>query len=103
MFEFRLAGCSSVLPNRLAPTASTGARCPTFMNERLVYLLEQRGFDVRNVRAVMHAGVERLSALETRRKLEALGQMSGSEALLGVAALLKRVKNISKDVAAPAS
>jgi glycyl-tRNA synthetase beta chain len=75
----------------------------TFLAERLAYLLEQRGFDVRTVRAVMHAGVERLSAQETRRKLEALGQMSGSEALLGVAALLKRVKNITKGVAAPAS
>jgi glycyl-tRNA synthetase beta chain len=35
-----------------------------------------------------------------RRKLEALSQMTGSEALLGVGALLKRVKNISKGVTA---
>jgi len=73
----------------------------TFMSERLAYLLEQRGFDVRSVRAVMHGGLEQLSALETRRKLEALAQMSGSEALLGVATLLKRVKNITKGVSAP--
>jgi glycyl-tRNA synthetase beta chain len=75
----------------------------TFMSERLAYLLEQRGFDVRSVRAVMHGGLERLSPHETRRKLEALSQMSGSEALLGVAALLKRVKNITKGVSAPAA
>jgi glycyl-tRNA synthetase beta chain len=74
-----------------------------FMAERLAYLLEQRGFDVRAVRAVMHGGVERVSPLDARRKLEALAQMSGSEALLGVAALLKRVKNITKGVAAPAT
>ena len=43
------------------------------------------------------------SPLEARRKLEALAQMSGSEALLGVATLLKRVKNITKGVAAPAA
>ena len=36
--------------------------------------------------------------LEARLKLEALAQMSGSQALLGVAALLKRVKNITKGV-----
>ena len=72
-----------------------------FMSERLAYLLEARRFDVRAVRAVMHGGVEGLVPLEARRKLEALAQMSGSEALLGVATLLKRVKNITKAVAAP--
>ena len=64
---------------------------------------EQRGFDVRSVRAVLHAGVEDASPLEARRKLEALAQMAGSPALLGVATLLKRVKNISKGVAAAAA
>jgi len=38
-----------------------------------------------------------------RRKLEALSHMTGSPALLGVATLLKRVKNITKGIAAPAS
>jgi glycyl-tRNA synthetase beta chain len=73
----------------------------TFMADRLAYLLEQRGFDVRSVRAVVHGGVEHVSPLEARRKLEALAQMSGSQALLGVGTLLKRVKNITKGVAAP--
>jgi glycyl-tRNA synthetase beta chain len=53
---------------------------------------------VRSVRAVMHAGVETISPLDARRKLEALAQMTGSEALIGVAALLKRAKNITKGV-----
>ncbi|MSO29804.1 MAG: glycine--tRNA ligase subunit beta [Acidobacteria bacterium] len=77
----------------------------SFMGDRLAYLLEQRGFDVRSVRAVMAAGIERVSPLEARRKLEALAQMAGSQALLGVATLLKRVKNITKGVSshAPAS
>ena len=70
----------------------------SFMADRLGYLLEQRGYDVRNVRAVLHGGIERVSPLEARLKLEALAQMSGSEALLGVATLLKRVKNITKGV-----
>jgi glycyl-tRNA synthetase beta chain len=72
----------------------------SFMSDRLGYLLEQRGYDVRNVRAVLHGGVERTSPFEARLKLEALAQMSGSEALLGVATLLKRVKNITKGAGA---
>ncbi|HEY1301954.1 MAG TPA: glycine--tRNA ligase subunit beta [Vicinamibacterales bacterium] len=75
----------------------------SFMADRLTYLLEQRGFDVRSVRAVLHADIVETSPLEARRKLEALSQMAGSPSLLGVATLLKRVKNISKGVAAPAS
>jgi glycyl-tRNA synthetase beta chain len=70
----------------------------TFMADRLAYLLEQRGFDVRSVRAVMHLGVEHASPLDARRKLDALAYMSGSEALIGVATLLKRAKNITKGV-----
>lgn len=50
----------------------------------------------------MHGDAGRLSPLEVRRKLEALAQMSGSQALHNVAALFKRVKNISKGVDAPA-
>jgi glycyl-tRNA synthetase beta chain len=72
----------------------------TFMADRLAYLLEQRGFDVRNVRAVTHGGIEQISPLEARRKLEALAQMSGSDALIGVATVFKRVKNITKGISA---
>jgi glycyl-tRNA synthetase beta chain len=83
-----------------APFPQTADRAPllSFMADRLVYLLEQRGYDVRNVRAAVHGGIEQVSPLEARMKLEALAHMSGSEALLGVAALLKRVKNITKGV-----
>jgi glycyl-tRNA synthetase beta chain len=73
----------------------------SFLTDRLAYLLEQRGFDVRAVRAVLHGNIEDVSPYEARRKLEALAQMAGSEALLGVATLLKRVKNITKGIAAP--
>ncbi len=66
------------------------------------YLLEQRGFDVRSVRAVLHGGVggrrvrSRRGASSRRCR-----RWPGPPALLGVAALFKRVKNISKGVAAP--
>jgi glycyl-tRNA synthetase beta chain len=69
-----------------------------YMADRVTYLLEQRGFDARTVRAVMHAGEDSLSPLTARRKAEALAQMSGSESLMGVATLLKRAKNITKGV-----
>jgi glycyl-tRNA synthetase beta chain len=74
-----------------------GASLSTFFKERVAYLFEQRGFDIRNIRAVLQAwpGVD---VVEARLKLEALAQMSGSTELQGVAALFKRVKNITKDV-----
>jgi glycyl-tRNA synthetase beta chain len=83
-------------------TGEAAGPLKAFLADRLAYLLEQRGYDVRAVRAVMSGDVDAMSPLEVRRKLEALSQMAGSEALLGVAALLKRVKNISKGVTAQA-
>ena len=74
-----------------------------FFGDRLTYLLEQRGFDIRNIRAVMHGGVRRVAPLEANRKLQVLQRASGNEALLVVAGLLKRVKNISGGVDRPAS
>jgi glycyl-tRNA synthetase beta chain len=71
----------------------------TFLRERVIYLFEQRGFDVRNIRAVVPQSLERFDMIEAKKKLEALAQMSGSDALRGVATLFKRVKNITKDVA----
>ena len=74
-----------------------------FVADRLVFLLEQRGFDVRSVRAVVHGGAAACSPLEAVRTLEALERMAGSEALLAVAGLLKRAKNITRDIDRPAS
>ena len=82
-----------------APSEESRQALRTFMRERVIYLFEQRGFDVRNIRAVVPHSLERVDMVEARKKLEALAQMSGSEALRGVATLFKRVKNITKDVA----
>ncbi len=81
-----------------APADDSREALRTFMRERVMYLFEQRGFDVRNVRAVVPQSLERLDMIEARKKLEALAQMSGSEALRSVATLFKRVKNITKGV-----
>lgn len=75
----------------------------TFLRERVLHLFEQRGFDIRSVRAVVQEDISRLDVYEARKTLDALERMTGSDALLGVAALLKRVKNITKGVASPAS
>jgi glycyl-tRNA synthetase beta chain len=69
-----------------------------FMRERVLFLFEQRGYDIRNVRAVTSRSLNDLDVAAAKRKLEALVHMSGSEALLGVATLLKRAKNITKGV-----
>jgi glycyl-tRNA synthetase beta chain len=71
----------------------------TFIRERVTYLFQERGFDVRNIRAVLQKWPD-IDVLESRLKLEALAQMSGSPELQGVATLFKRVKNITKDVPA---
>jgi len=75
----------------------------SFLADRLGYLLEQRGYDVRSVRAVLHGGIEGVSPLDARLKLEALADMRAVGAthaspLHGVATLLKRAKNITKGV-----
>ena len=84
-------------------TDDTKQALHSFIRERIVYLFEQRGFDIRSIRAVVPADLSGLNVAEARQKLEALAQMGGSDALLGVAALLKRVKNITKGVAGDAS
>ena len=74
-----------------------GSSLFTFVRERVTYLFQERGFDVRNIRAVLHAWPD-VDVVEARLKLEALAQLSGSPELHGVATLFKRVKNITRDV-----
>jgi glycyl-tRNA synthetase beta chain len=80
------------------PAEETQQALRSFLRERVLYLFEQRGFDVRNIRAVVPQSLERVDMVEARKKLEALAQMSGSVALQAVAQLFKRVKNITKGV-----
>jgi glycyl-tRNA synthetase beta chain len=67
-----------------------------FLAERLTYVLEQRGYDVRNVRAVL-AGrpLSDIRPLEARRMLEALPEFTGSPEFQQLATAFKRVKNIA--------
>jgi glycyl-tRNA synthetase beta chain len=70
-----------------------------FLAERLAYVLEQRGFDVRNVRAVL-AGRPLLviSPLEAKRMLEVLPEYTGTPEFQQLATAFKRVKNIAREL-----
>jgi glycyl-tRNA synthetase beta chain len=72
----------------------------TFMLERLRFVLEQRGFDARNVRAVTHGDADALSPLVARRKLEVLPEFVSSPEFTQLATAFKRVRNIAREVTA---
>ncbi|HEY7056371.1 MAG TPA: glycine--tRNA ligase subunit beta [Vicinamibacterales bacterium] len=79
------------------------AALPPFLLERLRYVLEQRGFDARNVRAVTHGDVAALSPLIARRKLDVLPEFTSSAEFTQLATAFKRVRNIARELPAGAS
>jgi glycyl-tRNA synthetase beta chain len=80
-----------------------GEALRTFLLERLRYLLEQRGFDARTVRAVTHGDVEAIAPLVARRKLEVLPELASSAEFTQLATAFKRVRNIARELPADAS
>ena len=75
-------------------------RLQQFLLERLRFVLEQRGHDVRNVRAVTQPwpSWRAVAPLDARRKLEALAGFTGSADFQQLAALFKRVRNIAREL-----
>lgn len=71
----------------------------SFMADRVRFVLEQRGYDTRNVRSVTHGRPEDLSPLVAKRTLEALPEFTESADFKQLAVLFKRVKNIAKNLA----
>jgi len=70
-----------------------------FLGERLGYVLEQRGYDTRNVRAVMQAQpIAEMNPLVARRMLEALPEFTGTPEFTQLATAFKRVKNIAREL-----
>jgi glycyl-tRNA synthetase beta chain len=69
-----------------------------FLLERVRYVLEQRGVDVRNVRAVTWEAPEHISPLQARRKVEVLPEFTESADFKQLAILFKRVRNIAKNL-----
>jgi glycyl-tRNA synthetase beta chain len=76
------------------------AALQTFLVERLRYVLEQRGFDARNVRAVTHGDTDDLSPLIARRKLEVLPEFTSSPGFTHLATAFKRIRNIARELPA---
>jgi glycyl-tRNA synthetase beta chain len=66
------------------------------MQDRLRYVLEQRGFDVRNVRAVTAKDADTLSPLEAIRKLQVLPEFTDTPDFRQLAVAFKRVRNIAR-------
>ena len=75
-------------------------RLTAFVLDRLRYLLEERGFDLRNVRAVTHQPLDKIRPLDARRKLEVLPALTETADFRTLATLFKRVKNIARDLPA---
>jgi glycyl-tRNA synthetase beta chain len=70
----------------------------SFMADRVRFVLEQRGYDTRNVRAVTHGEVAAISPLVAKRKLETLPEFIETEDFRQLAVLFKRVRNIAKNL-----
>jgi glycyl-tRNA synthetase beta chain len=69
----------------------------TFLRERVASVFEQRGADVRNVRAVT-AGQASLVPLTIRRRLDVLPEFTDTPAFAELAQLFKRVRNIARQL-----
>ena len=80
------------------PGYALKSRPATFLLERLRYLLEARGYDIRNVRAVTHESPDTLRPLDARRKLEVLPEFTDTADFRTLATLFKRVKNIAREM-----
>jgi glycyl-tRNA synthetase beta chain len=77
-----------------------GEELQQFFKERLEFALESRGFDRRNIRAVLRARREAAepSVIETVENLSALKDVSGSESFRQLATAFKRVRNIAREL-----
>lgn len=105
--DLRLTLGDVVSPSQPAASAAQGPTVDdafwSFMLDRVRFVLEQRGYDPRNVRAVTHGDPAAVGPLVAKRKLETLPEFTGSGDFKQLAGLFKRVRNIAKnlDEAAP--
>lgn len=75
------------------------AALTSFLAERLAYVLEVRGFDVRNVRAVLQARpLADVSPTTARQMLEVLPEFTATPEFRQLAVAFKRVKNIATEL-----
>jgi glycyl-tRNA synthetase beta chain len=68
------------------------------MLERLSFVLESRGFDVRNVRAVTERDLKDIRPADELRKLKVLPEFTESPEFQQLAVAFKRVRNIAREL-----
>jgi glycyl-tRNA synthetase beta chain len=78
--------------------AEAGKAIQAFLVERVLYLFEQRGFDIRNARAVAARALDDLDVARARRTLGVLAEFAAQQEFRQLAEAVKRVKNISRGV-----
>src|SRR5262249_4401407 len=91
---------ASALPQSTPESQRAAAE---FLLDRFLFFAEQRGYSIgetRAVRRVFEANPADLQPLDAVHRLEALRATAGSEDFRALAELFKRVKNITKGVAA---
>ena len=71
-----------------------------FMRERLAYVLEARGADRRNVRAVLNGAADKPVA-DLAANLATLPEFAGSASFRALATAFKRVRNIARELPDP--
>jgi glycyl-tRNA synthetase beta chain len=87
------------------PLESAEADLRAFFGERLQFALESRGFDRRNVRAVLAApdALDATPAVDLERNLAALREFAATPPFRQLATAFKRVRNIARDEAGAAA
>ena len=94
-----LDAASEGLDGTMTVAPADRAALEAFLSERLAFVLEQRGYDVRNVRAVLQARpLAAVSPLVARRMLQALPEFAGTAEFTRLATAFKRVKNIAREL-----
>jgi len=74
----------------------------SFLHERLAYVLQERGFDPRNVRAVMHDNIGNMNPADMLRRLQGLSEFTSTAQFQQLAIAFKRVRNIGFQTQPPA-
>lgn len=84
----------------LPPTAAGRTDLAAFLDDRVRYLFQQRGFGYDEINAVAGARSKPMvRPLEARRRLEALRAVRGSKDFEALAVAFKRVKNLARELA----
>ena len=96
--DLRLTLAELVTPPSQDASAGQAQEFWTFMADRVRFVLEQRRYDTRNVRAVTAGDPSAVSPLVAKRKLETLPEFTESEDFKQLAGLFKRVRNIAKNL-----